>query len=178
MLGLESYHFSEIEGKTILKNLVYLIDTREQENDHIIGCLEQKKLKYKSKKLDSGDYSVMIPAMPEMGIPRDIYMDGYVTVERKNSLEELSGNLAQNRQRFENELFRTSAKVHLVVEDGSWDKILKHQYNTEMTEKAYYRSLLCLQAEYGVRIHFIAHTFTGFHIINILECAVKELLRL
>lgn len=178
MLGLETYYFTEKEGKEILKNLVYLIDTREQENEHIISCLEKKNAKYKSRKLNSGDYSVMIPKMPEFGIARDVYLDNFVVVERKNSLDELSGNLAQNRQRFENELFRTKAKVHLVVEDGGWEKIFNHSYNSEMTEKSYYRSLLCLQARYGNHIHFIQRKYVGFHIMNLLECAVKELLNI
>ena len=178
MLGLESYHFTENESKEILKNLVYLVDTREQQNEHIISCLEKKKAKYKYKKLNSGDYSVMIPAMPELGLVRDIYLDNYVVIERKNSLEELSGNLAQNRQRFENELFRTTARVHLVVEDANWEKIFNHSYSTDMSPKAFYRSLLCLQARYGNHIHFIQSKYVGFHILNILECAVKELLNL
>lgn len=178
MLGISNYYFTEKEGKEILKNLVYLVDTREQENHHILDCFEKKKVKHKTRKLNSGDYSVMIPAMPELGIVRDIYLDNYVVVERKNSLDELSGNLAQNRQRFENELFRTTAKVHLVVEDGGWEKIFNHLYNSDMTEKAYYRSLLCLQAKYGNHIHFIQSRYVGFHILNLLECAVKELLNI
>ena len=178
MLGIESYHFTDSEAKEILKNLVYLVDTREQQNEHITSCFDKKKVKYKYKKLDSGDYSVMIPAMPNLGIVRDIYLDNCVVVERKNSLDELSGNLAQNRQRFENELFRTTASVHLVVEDATWKKIFDHDYNTDMTPKAYYRSLLCLQARYGNHIHFIESRYAGFHILNILECAVKELLKI
>ena len=178
MIGLESYHFTESEAKEILKNLVYIVDTREQQNDHILSTFKKKNVNFKYKKLNSGDYSVMIPAIPKLGIPRDVYLDNYIVVERKNSLEELSGNLAQNRQRFENELFRTTAKVHLVIEDGSWEKIFNHSYNTGITEKAYYRSLLCLQARYNNHIHFIESKYVGFHILNILECAVKELLNL
>lgn len=177
-LGLDNYYYTEKESKQILKSLVYLVDTREKENEHIISVFEKMGLAYKTRALGSGDYSVMIPENKELGIMRDIYLNSQIIIERKNSLEELSGNLAQHRQRFENELFRTSAVVHLVVENGSWAEILNGNYRTNLMPKSFYRSLLCLQAEYPLKIHFIERKLAGFHIQQILECYVKELLEL
>lgn len=177
-LGLDNYYFTGKEARQILKSLVYLVDTREKDNEHITSVLEKRGLAWKSRVLGSGDYSIMIPQNAELGIMRDIYLNNQIIVERKASLEELSGNLAQNRQRFENELFRTPAVVHLVVEDGSWADILNGNYRTNLMPKSFYRSLLCLQAEYRVNIHFIDKGFAGFHIQQILECYVKELLNM
>ena len=177
-LGLEAYHYTESEAKNILKSLVYLVDTREQENKHILDTYDKMQLKYKNKALSSGDYSVMLPKNTELGIMHDIYLDDAVVVERKRSLEELSANLAQYRQRFKNELIRTHASVHLVVEDGSYERILCGDYMTALQKKSYYRSLLCLQAEFGLHIHFVPRKLAGFHIAQILECYVKELLKI
>lgn len=177
-LGLEAYHYTDKEAKAILSSLVYLVDTREQENQHIIDTFDKMKLHHKDKALSSADYSIMIPKNEELGIMRDIYLDDAIVVERKRSLEELSANLAQYRQRFRNELIRTNASVHLVIEDGSYERVLCGDYMTALQKKAYYRSLLCLQAEFGLHIHFIPHKLAGFHIAQILECYVKELLKI
>ncbi len=177
-LGLNDYYFTEKEAKEILKSLVYLVDTREKNNSHITNYFDENNIKWKLKALKSGDYAVMIPRNAELGIMRDIYLNNQVVIERKNSLEELSGNLAQHRQRFENELFRTKATVHLVIESGSWLDILNGNYRTNLMPKSYYRSLLCLQAEYPLNIHFVNENIAGLHIQQILECYVKKLLRL
>ena len=177
-LGLDNYYFTKKESNQILKSLVYLVDTREKENEHIISVFEKRGLDWKSRALNSGDYSVMIPRNNELGIMRDIYLDSQIVIERKNSLDELSGNLAQYRQRFENELFRTSATVHLIVENGSWVDILNGNYHTNLLPKSFYRSILCLQAEHSLNVHFIDKDYAGFHIQQILECYVKELLNL
>ena len=177
-LGLEAYHYTDKEAKQILDSLVYLVDTREQENKHIIDTFDKMKLKHKSKALGSADFSVMIPRNTELGIMRDIYLDDAIAIERKRSLEELSANIAQYRQRFRNELIRTNASVHLVVEDGSFERVLRGDYLTSLENKAYYRSLLCLQAEFGLHIDFIPHNLAGFHIAQLLQCYVKELLKI
>lgn len=176
--GIESYHFTESEVNKILKSLVYLVDTREKEAGHVVSAFEKKGLKWKYKALTSGDYSVMIPKNEELGIFRDIYFDSKIVIERKNSLDELANNLGNKRVQFEHELFRTPACICLVVEGGSYEKILNEEYNSLLTPKSYYRSLVCMQAKYNLKIHFIPKKLSGFHIQQILECFVKESLNL
>lgn len=50
-----------------------LIDTREQENKHIIDYFESKNSPYEMKKLDYGDYSAYLPKNEELCIHRNLY---------------------------------------------------------------------------------------------------------
>lgn len=68
--------------------MVILIDTREQVNQHITNFFQVNNIPYTTIKLDTGDYSAMIPQNFELGIYRDAYFP--FTVERKNSIDELA----------------------------------------------------------------------------------------
>ncbi|WP_286944777.1 ERCC4 domain-containing protein [Acetobacterium sp. UBA5834] len=155
--------------------MVILCDTREQANDHIIGYLKKKEVPYQSKALSFGDYSAMIPADPDMGIMRDLFFDRSCVIERKGSLEELSGNLTNGRERFKDELTRASkAEFHLMIEGKSFSDIINHRYTTQFNEKAYMASLLSLQSEHGFNLTFIdrndagkyIHLFLYYHVRN------------
>ena len=83
------------DKERFLSNLTVVIDTREQKNEHIKNALDRLKVSYESRKLDVGDYSYC-------------YMGQDFTklyaVERKNSVNELWGNIGGQRQRFEKEI--------------------------------------------------------------------------
>ena len=67
------YRYTEKELKTLLDNIVILVDTREQVNDHIISYFNAKKKKYKVEKLDQGDYSCYIESNEDT-IPLGVYL--------------------------------------------------------------------------------------------------------
>ena len=96
--------------------MVILVDTREKSNSKILEFWDKKGIKYKSKKLDTCDYSFMIPANEKLNIPRDIYFDKKVCIERKGSLEEISGNMTNGRDRFEKELSLAPKEKVLMIE--------------------------------------------------------------
>ena len=98
------YRYTYKELKTLLDSLTMVVDTREQKNELILKYFDDKKIPYIVKKLDFGDYSCFIPKYPELGISRDLYFD--CVIEKKNSLEEISGNLTTDRTRLENEFIR------------------------------------------------------------------------
>ena len=132
------------------------MDTREKENSHITNYFDMKKTPYIKQALSYGDYSYMLPANPEYGINRDLYFTNHLAIERKASLEELSGNLGQNRERFENELRRAGkAKILLMIEAGSLADIYWNKYNTQLSEKAYIASILALQHRYDMSVNFV-----------------------
>ena len=78
MVQLFKYKDSEIEK--ILKSIVILIDTREQENSHIKDYFDKKKIAYKPQKLDYGDYSFCIPRNEALGISRELYFNDIVCI--------------------------------------------------------------------------------------------------
>ena len=167
----------------IIKGMTILVDTREKENAHILDYFAQKKVCYTERALESGDYSVMLPANETLGftlpqtLNKPIY--GGLFIERKNSLEELAGNLGRFRDRFENELQRMKgAEKHLIIESGSWEDIIRGNYNAGVGAKAYYNSLLTFQSRYDLHIHFVRPKVTGSLIRGICENKIKEVFQL
>ena len=81
---------------------------------------------------------LLFPANSEFGIPRNIYpFNNKIVVERKNSLEELSGTIS-TRDRFESELLRAKGKkfILMVEESQGYEKIIEHKYKTDYNEKS------------------------------------------
>ena len=90
MLLTVDLKYTDKEIETLLKTMIVLVDTREQENSHILNYFDKKKIKYMVQKLDVGDYSFMLPKNPDMGIDNDIYFTNKIVIERKGSLDELA----------------------------------------------------------------------------------------
>lgn len=153
---IKFYRFTDKELKELLKSIVVISDTREQENGHILKFFDEKKIAYKAEKLDFCDYSFYLPANPELGISRDLYFSDEIAVERKNSLEEISGNLCQGRTAFENEFIRAgNSKVHLLIENASYEDISAHKYKTEYNPKSFLASLHSFKNRYDLSVDFI-----------------------
>ncbi|PHE76264.1 nuclease, partial [Bacillus toyonensis] len=81
------YRYSEKELKEILDTLEIMVDTREQKNQHVLDYFRKKDVKFRLRKIDTADYSAVIPKNPEMGITRDVYLSA--GIERKNGVDEL-----------------------------------------------------------------------------------------
>jgi ERCC4-type nuclease len=162
---------SEKEIKNRLKTIEIICDTREQENSHITGYLDTKGIARVSRSLSVGDYSFQIG---------DKSFEDEITIERKGSLTELSGNLSNDRLRFENEFLRAKAnnvKVFLVIENGSWAKINAHEYRSQMKPKALVASLLAFQVRYNITVMFCEPHDTAELIYGTLFYWCKERLQ-
>jgi len=162
MNQIAKFHYSEAEKKTILKSMIVLIDSQEKVNGHITAWLDKNKIRHEVKSLDFGDYSFKIPALPELGIPRELYFTKDIVVERKNSLEELSQNLAQKREQFKNEFLRAKdcTKV-MIVEKGTYTDILTGAYDTKFSSESYFASLISFQLKYNLNICFVGKEHAG-----------------
>lgn len=173
-----NYHYTESEIKEILNSRVILIDTREKRNEHIIDYLDSKKIAYKQKALKSGDYSIMIPRNDKLAIFRDIYFDEKIIIERKANLNELSGNLAQERERFENEFTRSDALKFLLVENATISAIINHTYNTQFKPASYLASIISFQIKYReLKTIFIPEQEAGIMINVITYQYLKQILK-
>ena len=78
---LNKYKFTDKEMEELISSMTILVDTREQKNNHITDYFDRKKINYKRKALNYGDYSFMIPANEKLSIPRDLY---FFTVSSKS----------------------------------------------------------------------------------------------
>lgn len=116
-----------------------VIDTRERDpfnykrGKSVAGVVVEK--------LDHGDYSIK----------------GYehlISIERKASVDELSGNLGKNRARFMREMERmqSARRGYIVVEDH-WSSIFKRGYS-RMHPNALFESIMALSVKYGVSVIF------------------------
>ncbi|MEH7747049.1 ERCC4 domain-containing protein [Neobacillus drentensis] len=150
------YRYSDSEIKKLLSTLMVLIDTREQKNKHIIDYFDSKKIPYKVIKLDTGDYSAMLPKCEDMGLQRDLFIP--VAIERKNSLDELIGNFkADNRTTFQNELIRSQETdfVLMVEQKNGYEDILTHNYRSAMKPASVIGSLKSFESCYKFNTIFI-----------------------
>lgn len=114
------YQFKEKELKEILKKLEIIIDTRENENKHITDFLDKKKIPYRVAKLSFGDYSCMIPRNSFEGQTRDIYFENELVIERKNSIDEIAGNLKDDTRLLKElaHLNKYDIKYYIFVENN------------------------------------------------------------
>lgn len=173
-----SYRHSETEIKEILKTLVIIYDTREQENQHILKYFDKHGIKYISEKLDVGDYGCMIPANPKYGINRNIYLKS--VIERKASVDEICGNLQKKTQQaFENELIRSQLyKFVLFVEQHDFDeKLMFGEYRSQYDPKALKARLESLKAKYNFEIVPMAKKVIGHNIYHRFYYQARHLLK-
>jgi len=164
-------HPSEVENA--LKDLVLLLDTREQPSQKLDKRLKDIGLPHKRIKLNFGDYSA------ECG---DISLINSVVIERKMNLAELAMCLGTQRGRFEREFERAKeagAKIYLLVENANWDVLLsedayKRYCRSKYPSKAMLASLMAWSARYNMSVVFCNEQNTGHLIKEILYREMKE----
>jgi ERCC4-type nuclease len=122
------YRYTDKEMKKILDNMVVIVDSREQNNQHIIEFFNKKNIPYKTIKNDFGDYTAMLPAGTLTGFTSDIYFDRDIAIERKNSIDEIAGNLKNEAYRLKKELAHMNMydiKYFFFVEDKDFHENLR-----------------------------------------------------
>lgn len=174
---LDCYKYTDKEKQEIINSMVVLVDTREKNNQTLLDIWDKKGLKYKKKKLDYGDYSVMIPKNDKLNIPRDIYFDQKIIVERKGSLSEISGNLTNGRDRLEKELALSPLHKAMLIENGSFEDIANGNYDTQYNKKSFLASLFTFQFRYDMPIVYVSEQkYTALYIRMYFEYYLKTLI--
>lgn len=172
------YKYTDNELKALLKTITIIVDTREQRNGHITHWLDSNKIPYVDQKLDAGDYSCFLPANPALGIPRDMYFTDIVAIERKANLGELSSNLTADRTRIENEFIRAKGKIYLMIENADYSNIIRQQYNSKYTPKAFIATIKTFEARYNINTVYMQNQeYSGSFIYNTLMYHVREALK-
>lgn len=128
--------------------------------------------------LESGDYSFELKAIPELDIPHTMDFRQDIMIERKNSLDEISSNFTRGRERFNDEFGRAWAvKKYLIIEDGSYEKILTHNYRSEYNPTSFFASLLSFDARYNLHVQFCNKETVATLIYNICKYTLREILK-
>ena len=154
--------------------MIILVDTREKQNTHITESFDKNGIHYKSKALDYGDYSFALPKNEALSIQRDMYFNKRVVIERKASLEEISGNLTKERDRFEKELSLAPKDKVLLIENANYSDIANGNYNTQYNKKSFLASLHSFWFKYNVPIFFMPdNKYSGLFIKKYFEYYFK-----
>lgn len=166
-----------IEQESCSDSMVVLVDTREQPNERAKQRYESFGCEYRKAKLNYGDYSINFK-LPDGRWYFDESEDikPFAVVERKMNLEELSKCFCQERERFRKEFERAienNAKVYLLIENATWEKILHGKYKTKFNKDAFIGSLLSWAMRYNIQIIFCQHEISGKLIAEILKRELK-----
>lgn len=169
---------TDAQIKKIFKESAYIvIDTREKDN-YIRDTFDKFGIKYKVKKLDYGDYSIEINKNEELGVTEDIKFS--IAIERKGSLEEISGNLTNGQKRFYNEMQRCiddDGFMLIMIEGATYEDITNGNYKTNLTTKQFLGLLHGVTAKYKVPFIFVPKDNAPLFVYNILKYHARECLK-
>lgn len=178
MINRRKYTDTELNKILSKKNIVILVDSREKANKHILDVFDREGIQYRVTALESGDYTFELKAIPELDIDHTMDFRQDVMIERKNSLDEISGNFTRGRERFNDEFGRAWAvKKYLLIEDGSYEKILNHEYMADHSATSFFGSLLSFDARYDLHVCFANKETSAILIYNICKYALREILK-
>jgi ERCC4-type nuclease len=160
------------ELKAAIKTMKIIVDTREQQNQHILDYFAATKIPFVERALDYGDYSCQIELPPEYyhdsnpANPKVVTLEKRIVIERKHSIDEIASNMksdkdgdANDKTRFEREMMRSKAdgcKVVLMLENFSFDRVLKGNvagnYRSQMQPHVIATRINTFVARYGLHL--------------------------
>lgn len=166
------------ELEDVLRTYRVVADTREQANPRAAERFAALGPGLERATLDYGDYcaNVTLPDGKHL-YDTSTRLSPACIVERKMSLDEAAACFTRERERFKREFERAGdagAKIHLLIEGGSWEKIRRHSYRSRFRPKAFVASLTAWMARYDVTIIFCEPGTSGALIREILYRDIKE----
>lgn len=166
--------YSHFEIDKALDSMRIVADTREQDTAAFRKRFAATSCEVERRKLDFGDYT----ALTRIGND-EICLADKVAVERKMSLDELALCFGRERARFEREFGRAKtagARIYLLVEGASWEKLINGRYRSRFPAKALKASVLAWTARYDLIPIFCKAEISGSMIADILRYELREFL--
>lgn len=157
----------------VLATMEIIVDTREQETEAYKNRIAQFGCSFEKRKLDFGDYSCKYTDIS--GVEKTL--ENVAVVERKMSIDELCLCFTKERSRFKAEFERAKekgAKVYLLVEGATWEKLYKGTYRSKLTPQALTASLYAWAIRYNIQFIFCKPESTGKIIYDILFRELKH----
>jgi hypothetical protein len=173
--------YAPLEVNQMLDSMIILVDTREHPGREFEKRSEGFCCPFERDKLDFGDYSCAFTNLS--GVTEK--MDHMVAIERKMDANELGLCFGRERGRFVREFERAKeagARLYLVVEDESWEKIYAGRYGSgekfrcKLSPKAMTSSLHAWSSRYNLQLRLCKKETTGKLIKDILYYELKEYL--
>lgn len=161
----------------VLDTFQILVDNREQTTPKAVERYKSFGVPYKRATLNYGDYCGQITINDS-----DIYDTAQAVrpacvIERKMSLDELAMCFTRGRDRFRREMERAASNnstVYLLVENATYEGIIKHRYRSRYNPTAFLASLTAWTVRYNLRPIFCKADTSGQLIKEILYRDMKE----
>lgn len=166
-----------LDIKACLDSMQILVDSREQPSERAERRYKSFGCPYRRQTLEYGDYTYNFRIGDRELFPDNISVNGDCVIERKASLEELSGNLTHGRDRFNREFQKAldaEASIYLLIEDATIQKMYAGHYKTKFDKNAYFASFMAFLARYHIQPIFCPAEMSGRVIYEILYRELKE----
>lgn len=166
------------EEREILKTFEIIVDTREQPTPKARQRYATFGVEHSRGTLRYGDYcaNITFPDGTKLLDPEKT-ISAKCVVERKMSLDELASCFTRGRDRFKREFERAAsngARVFLLCENGSFEKILRHDYRSKFHPSAFMASVIAWNIRYNMQLIFCSQVTSGTMIKEILYRDIKE----
>ena len=166
------------DQKEVLKSFSVIADTREQPTDKSRRRYASMGVPVERATLDFGDYT-WNAVLPD---GRPIYdtenrIQPTITIERKESLDELAQCFTRSRDRFRREFQRAAdhqARIFLIVENASFEKLVNGRYRSRFNPNAFLASVTAYTVRYNMNLLFCKEDTSGRLIKEILYRDLKE----
>ena len=167
-------HFEVTEA---LSTFQILVDNREQATPKAVERYKSFGVPYKRATLNYGDYCGIITLNDSEIYDMTHSVKASCVIERKMSLDELAMCFTRGRDRFRREMERAASNgstVYLLVENATYEGIIKHRYRSRFNPSAFLASLTAWTVRYNLIPIFCKADTSGQLIKEILYRDMKE----
>lgn len=167
-------HFEVTE---VLNTFQILVDNREQATPKAVERYKSFGVPYKRATLNYGDYCGIITLNDSEIYDTAHSVKASCVIERKMSLDELAMCFTRGRDRFRREMERAASNgstVYLLVENATYEGIIKHRYRSRFSPSAFLASLTAWTVRYNLRPIFCKADTSGQLIKEILYRDMKK----
>ena len=166
------------DERDLLRTFEIICDTREQPTPRAEQRYKAFGVGYSRGTLNYGDYcgNITFPNGSKL-YDQSETISAKCVVERKMNLDELAQCFTRGRERFQREFERAAAaggRIFLLCENGSVEKIMKHDYRSRFNPKAFLASLTAWMVRYNCQVVFCSELTSGMMIEEILRRDLKE----
>ena len=161
----------------VLNTFQILVDNREQATPKAVERYKSFGVPYKRATLNYGDYCGIITLNDSEIYDTAHSVKASCVIERKMSLDELAMCFTRGRDRFRREMERAASNnstVYLLVENATYEGIIKNRYRSRFSPSAFLASLTAWTVRYNLRPIFCKADTSGQLIKEILYRDMKE----
>ncbi len=166
------------DQKEVLRSFSVIADTREQATDKSRRRYASMGVPVERATLDFGDYTwnaVLPDGQPIWSTESRIRPS--ISIERKESLDELAQCFTRGRDRFQREFQRAAAhgaRIIMIVENASFEKLINGRYRSRFNPNAFLASVTAYTVRYNMNLLFCKEDTSGRLIKEILYRDLKE----